>query len=174
MAAPLVPLYYVRELGASDVWIGLIATAHAALTMTGYFLWRAPARKRGAAWVLVPSTVGAAVFPALLSITRFDPIVPVIVGLNAFCLAGIELALFDALLKAVPAGQAVRFAAFDQGAGNFAGMTGPLIGAVLASAVGIPAGLVASTAVALIGAGLFALSIASGRRAAAPSTSPAG
>jgi hypothetical protein len=173
MAAPLIPLYYVRELGASDVWIGLIATAHAGLTMAGYFLWRAPARRRGAAWVLVPSTVGAAVFPALLSITRFDPVVPLIVGINAFCLAGIELALFDALLKAVPPGQAVRFAAFDQGAGNFAGMTGPVLGALLAGAVGIPTGLVAASAVALLGAALFAISIAAGRRASVPTRSPA-
>ena len=45
MAVPLIPLYYVRELGASDVWIGLIGTTQATLTMAGYFLWRQPARR---------------------------------------------------------------------------------------------------------------------------------
>ncbi|MBM4407617.1 MAG: MFS transporter [Chloroflexi bacterium] len=170
MAVPLIPLYYVRELDASDVWIGLIGTANAALTMAGYFLWRGPARRRGAAWVLVPSTLCAALFPAALSVTHSELAVLILVGLNAFCLAGIDLALFDALLKAVPAGQAVRFAAFDQGAGNFAGMTGPLLGAALATAVGIPLGLVAASAVTLLGAGLFAASVLGDRRAAIAAT----
>lgn len=164
MAAPLIPLYYVRELGAPDAWIGLIGTAHAALTMAGYFLWRAPARRRGAPWVLVPSTLGAALFPAILALTRNEIAVMAFVGIYAFCLAGIELALFDALLKAVPAGQVMRFAAFDQGAGNFAGMTGPIIGALVAGAVGIPGALVVASTVALAGAGLFAGSVAATRR----------
>lgn len=166
MAAPLIPLYYVRELGASDAWIGLIGTAHATLTMAGYFLWRAPARRRGASAVLVPSTIGAALFPLVLGVTRNEIAVMGFVGVYAFCLAGIELALFDALLRAVPAGKAVRYAAFDQGAGNFAGMTGPILGAVLASGVGIAGGLTVASAVALLGAGLFAASVLADRRAA--------
>lgn len=165
MAAPLIPLYYVRELGAPDAWIGLIGTAHAALTMAGYFLWREPARRRGAPWVLVPATLGAALFPAILALTRNEFAVMAFVGVYAFCLAGIELALFDALLRAVPAGQVMRFAAFDQGAGNLAGMTGPIIGALVAGVVGIPGALVVASSVALAGAGLFAASVASARRA---------
>ena len=169
MALPLIPLFYVRELGASDTWIGLIGTTQALLTMTGYFLWRQPARRRGGAWVLVPSTIGAGVFPAILAMTHQELVVAFFVGAYGVCLAGIELAIFDELMKAVPEGQAVRFAAFDQGASNFAGMTGPIAGALLAGAFGIQGGLIAAGAVGLFGAGLFAASVASRRgvRAAA-------
>ena len=172
MAAPLIPLYYVRELGASDAWIGLIATTHAASTMAGYFLWREPARRRGAAWVLVPSTFGAALFPGALGLIQNELVVAVLVGVYAFCLAGIELALFDALLKAVPAGGMVRFAAFDQGAANLAGMTGPIVGALLAGIVGISGGLMVASLVALAGAVLFAISVGIRRSAAARAAAP--
>ena len=159
LAVPLIPLYYVRQLGASDAWIGLIGTTQAVLTMTGYFLWRRPARQRGGAWVLLPSTIGAGLFPALLAVTHQELLVAVLVGGYGISLAGIELAIFDELLKAVPPGQAVRFAALDQGASNFAAMTGPITGALISAAAGIPAGLIAAAVVSLIGAGLFAASV---------------
>ena len=170
MALPLIPLYYVRELGASDAWIGLIGTTQAAMTMTGYVLWRKQARRRGGTWVLVPSVVGAAAFPALLALTHQELIVAVFVGVYGISLAGIELALFDELMRAVPPGQVVRYAALDSSASNFAGMTGPLAGGLLAGAVGIPGALVAASAVSLAGAALFTLSVV--RRGRAPE--PAG
>jgi hypothetical protein len=167
MALPLIPLFYVRELGASDAWIGLIGTTQALLTMAGYFLWRGPARRKGASWVLVPSVVGAGVFPAVLAVAHHELAVAVLVGLYGISLAGIELSLFDELMKSIPPTEAVRFAALDTGASNFAGMTGPITGAVLAGAIGIPGALVAAGAVGLLGAGLFTLSVASRRRSAA-------
>lgn len=176
MAVPLIPLYYVRVLGVSDAWIGLIGTTQALLTMAGYFLWRRPARGRGGAWVLVPSTLGVAAFPAVLALAHLELAVAVLVGVYGVCLAGIELALFDELMKSIPSDQAVRFAALDQGASNFAGMTGPITGALLAAAVGIPAALMAAGGVGLIGAGLFAAAVAARRRSgatAAPMPAPA-
>jgi hypothetical protein len=164
MALPLIPLYYVRVLGVSDAWIGLIGTTQAGLTMAGYFLWRRPARRRGGAWVLVPSTVGCAAFPALLAITHQELLVAVLVGAYGICLAGIDLALFDELMKSIPADQAIRFAALDTGASNFSGMTGPIAGALLASSIGVPGGLMAAGAVSLVGAGLFAATALSRRR----------
>jgi MFS family permease len=178
MAVPLIPLYYVRQLGASDAWIGLIGTTQALLTMAGYFLWRRPARQRGGAWVLVPSTIGAGLFPAMLAVTHQELLVAVLVGGYGISLAGIELAIFDELLKAVPPGQAVRFAALDQGASNFSAMTGPITGALIAAQAGIPAGLLAAAVVSLIGAGLFGASVALRARnptaRTAPSAQPIG
>lgn len=159
MAVPLIPLYYVRQLGASDAWIGLIGTTQALLTMTGYFLWRRTVRRRGGTHVLIVSTIGAGAFPALLAITQWELGVAALVGAYGICLAGIELSIFDELMKAVPPNQAVRFAALDQGASNFAGMTGPITGAIVSAALGIPAGLILAGAVTLAGAGLFGLSV---------------
>jgi hypothetical protein len=164
MAVPLIPLYYVRHLGASDAWIGLIGTTQALLTMTGYFLWKRTVRRHGGTHVLLISTLGAAAFPAALALTRQELAVAALVGAYGICLAGIELAIFDELMKAVPATQATRFAALDTGAVNFAGMTGPIAGALVAAAAGIPEGLVVAGIVTVAGSALFAWSVAARRR----------
>jgi hypothetical protein len=173
MAVPLIPLYYVRELGAGDGVIGLLGTTQALATMAGYFLSRGPARRSGGASVLVPSTIGAALFPPLLGMAHNDVIVGVFVAMYGVCLAGIDLAVFDELMQSIPGDQQVRFAAMDQGASNFAAMTGPIVGAVLAAQFGIPGGLFAAGAIGLVGAALFAWSVVRRRRAAALATSRA-
>jgi MFS family permease len=171
MAVPLIPLYYVRHLGASDAWIGLIGTTQALLTMTGYFLWKRTVRRHGGTHVLLLSTLGAAVFPAALAVTRHELAVAALVGVYGICLAGIELSIFDELMKAVPAHQATRFAALDTGAVNFAGMIGPISGALIAASIGIPGGLVAAGIVTIVGAGLFVSSVLLRRgRASGPQT----
>jgi Na+/melibiose symporter-like transporter len=164
MAVPLIPLYYVRHLGATDAWIGLIGTTQALLTMTGYFLWKRTVRRHGGTHVLLLSTVGAAAFPAALALTRHEVAVAALVGLYGICLAGIELSIFDELMRAVPPNQVTRFAALDTGFVNFAGMVGPISGALVAASIGIPAGLVAAGAVTVVGAGLFAWSALLRRR----------
>ena len=39
LATPLLPLFYVRELNASNAWIGFINTVQACLLLFGYFWW---------------------------------------------------------------------------------------------------------------------------------------
>ncbi|MFN8622377.1 MAG: MFS transporter [Chloroflexota bacterium] len=152
MALPLLPLWYVRELDASDAFIGIVGTVMAAATMVGYFVWRRPARRFGGTRVLVPSTIGVAAYPILLTFAHTDALVLVFVAISAFCTAGMDLAVFDALMNTVPADRSVRFAALDTGAVNFSGVVAPLVGAALASAVGLAPALVAAGFVGLLGA----------------------
>jgi hypothetical protein len=63
-----------------------------------------------------------------------------------------DLAIFDALMNTMPADRSVRFAALDTGAVNFAGVVAPLIGAALASALGLGPALTAAAFVGLLGA----------------------
>jgi len=163
MALPLLPLWYVRELGATDTFIGLVGTVAAGMTMAGYFLWRRPARRYGGARILVPTTLGVALFPLALTLAHTDAMVLVFVAVYAFCTAGMDLAIFDALMNIIPADRSVRFAALDTGAVNFAGVVAPLAGAVLASALGLGPALVAAAAVGLLGAVSLPLIVA-GRR----------
>jgi len=163
MALPLLPLWYVRELAATDAFIGLVGTVAAAMTMAGYFLWRRPARRFGGARILVPTTLGVALFPLALTLAHTDLAVLAFVGVYAFCIAGMDLAIFDALMNVMPAHRMVRFAALDTGAVNFAGVVAPLVGAVLASAIGLGPALVAAAAVGLLGAVSLPLIVA-GRR----------
>ena len=54
----------------------------------------------------------------------------------------------------------------DQGATNFAAMTGPIVGAVLAAQFGIPVGLMAAGFIGLVGAALFVWTVVRRRRTA--------
>ena len=60
IALPLVPLFYVRVLGAPDAWIGLIGTTQALMLLVGYAFWRRASRARGSRFVLIWATFGAA------------------------------------------------------------------------------------------------------------------
>lgn len=163
MALPLLPLWYVRELDATDAFIGLVGTVMAGSTMIGYFLWRRPARRFGGSRILVPTTLGVALFPLALTIAHTDAMVLAFVAVYAFCIAGMDLAIFDALMRAMPPDRSVRFAALDTGAVNFAGVVAPLIGAALASALGLAPALVGAAIVGLFGAVGLSLAVA-GRR----------
>lgn len=162
MALPLLPLWYVRELDATDAFIGVVGTVSAGVTMVGYFLWRRPAGRFGGR-ILVPTTLGVALFPLALTLAHTDAMVLVFVAVYAFCIAGMDLAIFDALMRAVPPDRSVRFAALDTGAVNFAGVVAPLTGAALASALGLAPALVGAAIVGLFGAVGLSLAVA-GRR----------
>ncbi len=63
LAAPLFPLYFVRQLHASDAWIGLINTSSTAVMIVGYFFWVRRSRKHGTRMVLVVDHTGAFTLP---------------------------------------------------------------------------------------------------------------
>jgi MFS family permease len=152
MALPLLPLWYVRELGASDAFIGVVGMTGAAATTVGYFVWRRPARRLGGARILVPTALGVALFPVALTLAHTDVAVLAVVAIQAFCLAGMDLAIFDGLMNILPRDRSVRFAALDTGAVNLAGVVGPLLGAALASWLGLAPALGAAALVGLAGA----------------------
>ena len=155
--APLIPLYYVREVRFSDGWIGLIATAQSFALLAGYIVWRRQSRVRGPRFVLLAATAVAAAYPGTLAFARVEPVVIVVVALGSLFAAGTDLALFDELMRTIPKGQGLTFAAIDQSAMNAAGIAAPLLGTLLAGVIGIPNALVVGSALSLAGFVLFAL-----------------
>ena len=55
LALPLFPLYWVRELHASDSWIGIINTVNNGVLLVAYFLWSAVSRRRATCWCCGPA-----------------------------------------------------------------------------------------------------------------------
>jgi len=161
ISVPLLPLFYVRVLAASDAWIGLIGTAQALMLLVGYALWRHQSRVRGSRFVLIAATIGASAVPAVMSLTRSVELTAAIVGIGAVFAAGVSLAMFDQMMATVPKGFGVTFTSVDTTLVYLAGVIAPLLAAFLADHVGIPAALVAASVVSLAGALLFA---ADGRR----------
>jgi Na+/melibiose symporter-like transporter len=81
LAVPLFPLYYVREVEASDAWIGVISTAQSAVLLIGYFYWTRTTRLRGSRYVLLWTTLGMTLYPALVSLTHRVELIALYAGI---------------------------------------------------------------------------------------------
>jgi hypothetical protein len=157
LTVPLLPLFYVRVLGAPDSWIGIIGTASAFALLIGYALWRRVSRRRGSRFVLIWATVGAALMPAVMSVTPTVELAAVIAGLGAVATAGVSLAMFDSMMATVPKGYGVTFTSVDTTLVYLAGVLAPVVAAFLADRIGIASALVVAAGVMLVGSLLFAV-----------------
>jgi MFS family permease len=165
LVTPLLPLYYVHELHASNAWVGLIGAGQAVGLMAGYMLARRVAHRRGGAAVLLPSLLVATLVPGVLAVLDVGPAGAAISTLGGIATAGANLALFDELMQRVPHSVGVTFSSVDQTVQNLAYVVGPLSGGLLAGAVGIRPGLLVAALVTGVSAAMFGLHWRSARPA---------
>jgi MFS family permease len=156
LAAPLFPLYYVRVVNASDTWIGIINTAQAAVVFVAYLLWARQYSIRGSRSVLLSTTLGMALLPALTAFTRSVQWIALIAAFSGVFQAGIDLVFFDELMRTIPETYVATFVAFAQSTQYLTLSIGPLVGTVLADRMGIGPALIVSALFRLVGFGLFA------------------
>jgi len=155
LATPLFPLYFVREVNASDAWIGYITTAQTAVLLVGYYFWPRQSRKRGSRFVLLATTFGLSLYPALVSFTSHVQVIVVLAGLAGIFQAGIDLVFFDELMKTVPIDHSATFVSFAQSLNYLAAVIAPIVGTLLATYLGLSWALIISSIIRLIGFFLF-------------------
>jgi MFS family permease len=172
MALPLLPLYLVLEVGASDAWIGIITTAGSAVLLVAYFIWSALTRRIGVGGVLIASSFGMALYPLAVASTHSVILIAVLAGLVGFCLAGNDLVSFDLVLSTIPTDHQATYVGLYQTLQNAALFALPLAGTLLADLVGVQFALVAAGLMRLAGAGLF-VAMGVGRQPAAQVGKPA-
>lgn len=156
LAAPLFPLYYVREIRASDAWIGIINTVQSGVLLVGYFFWARQSRLRGSRLVLLWTTFGLSFYPAAIALTHRLELIAIFAGLAGIFQAGLDLVFFDELMKTVPEEYSATFVSLAQSIQYFSSIFAPLIGTMLANSIGLSGALLASAALRLVGAGMFA------------------
>jgi MFS family permease len=156
LALPLFPLYYVRIAGASDTWIGIINTAQAAVVSVAYLLWGHQCRMGRSRPVLLSTTLGMALLPALMPLTRSVKWLAAIAAFSGVFQAGIDLVFFDELMKVIPDRYMATFVAFAQSTQYLTLSIGPLISTSLADRMGIGPALIVSALFRLAGFTLFA------------------
>lgn len=156
LAVPLFPLYYVREVHASDAWIGVINTAQTAVMLVGYFLWARQSRARGSRFVLLWTTLGLSLYPVLTAFTRQVEWIALYAGLAGIFQAGIDLVFFDELMKTVPPKYSATFVSLAQSTQHGVTVAAPLVGTLLADHISIGGALMLSGLLRLIAFGLFA------------------
>jgi MFS family permease len=157
LAAPLFPIYFVREIHASDSWIAMITVSQSAVMILGYFFWSRQSRSRGSRMTLLWTTCGLSLYPILTSITHFPGIIAIYAGVAGIFQAGLDLVFFDELMKKIPPEYSATFVSFAQSIQYISAIASPLLGSFLADTIGISAALVISGVIRFIGFALFAL-----------------
>jgi hypothetical protein len=155
--APLIPLYYVRTLDATDGEIGVIVTVSNVIPIFAYFLWARVARTRSARFMLLLTTVGVTLQPLLLPFgdsIRWAILIALVVSLFQ---AGFDLAIFDALATSLPIDQKPLFAGIYHTTLNLAMFLGPLTLTVLSEQIGINNALWFAGGICLAGIASFFL-----------------
>jgi hypothetical protein len=156
LATPIFPLYYVREVQASDAWIGVINTTQTAVLLIGYFLWTQSSRRRGSRFVLLATTLGLSFIPALIASTHRVELIALIAGMAGIFQAGMDLVFFDELMKTVPPEYSATFVSLAQSMQYLSGFIAPLAGTALAGWIGLSGTLIVSSALRFGGFALFA------------------
>jgi hypothetical protein len=155
LAMPLLPLYYVREVQANDASIGLIATVQTAVLLIGYYYWTRQSRKRGSRFVLLWTTAGLAIYPAMVAGTLRVELLILYAGVAGIFQAGIDLVFFDELMKTVPVKYSATFVSLAQSLQYLSAVAAPLLGTWLADHIGIGGALVVSSGLRMVGFLLF-------------------
>jgi predicted MFS family arabinose efflux permease len=155
LATPLFPLYFVRELNATDAWIGFLYTAQTAVLVVGYFFWTRLSRKVGSRFVLLATTFSVALYPGLVAITDNQTLIFILAGIAGIFQAGIDLVFFDELMKTIPPRYSPTFVSLAQSVTYLSAILAPLVGTYLSIHIGLTAALIMSSVIRLIGFILF-------------------
>ena len=98
MAIPLLPLYWVREVQATDASIGLISTVSSGVLLVAYMIWSGAAQRFGQRGVLLLCGAGLASYPLLVAFSGQVWQLVVLAGIAGIFVAGADLVLFDLLV----------------------------------------------------------------------------
>ncbi len=157
MALPLLPLYWVRELQASDMMISFINTSQTVVLLVAYLLWTRLARRTGERRVMLICALGASFYPFLTALTHSTVPLAIYAGINGFFQAGIDLVFFDIMLDTCPPQDQARFVGLYQTTVFAAMFLAPLTGTWLGDSVGLGWGLVVASVLRLSGFALLYL-----------------
>lgn len=148
---PLYNLYRVRELGASDAWIGLLTVAFNLSSLVPYVIWGRLASRRGNRWVLLVSTAGLSLYPTLTGLSpSIEPLLLVSIWGGAFG-PGFNISVFNALLENTPAEHRPSYVGIHTTMVNVAAFLAPLLGSALAGDWTARTVLIAAGGVRLLG-----------------------
>lgn len=155
-AVPLFRIYWVRELGATGTWIGVLTAAYSAGGLLGYIFWgrwnRPEREQRG---MLIASLGILAGYPLLT--TAFHHLIPLVpvMFFAGFMGGGNELIIFNRTVELSPRKTRPTFVAVHQMIANAAAFFAPLVSTALANTFGTRWVLMGSGAFGIIAAVLL-------------------
>jgi len=163
LPAALVPIYWVKDVGVSDAGAGGIITGQRVAIIIGYLVWGWLVTHISSRPVLILSASGLAFYFATLGLARTPEALFLVTLLNGFFLSGLDIALFDVMVHAVPHQHRPHISAINQITSNIPGAFAPVLGVSLATLVG-HGGVFALSASILIGGTGLAWALRVGHR----------
>jgi MFS family permease len=154
-ANALYSLYYVRELGASDAWVGLLGTVGAVATIIGYAVWRRIIAHWGESNTLKRTIVLAGIYPAVIACVPSLPLILLVAGFNGLVTPGLGLAHLNTLLKVTPEDNRSEFTAIYMTFANLGTFIAPLIGVAIANVIGVAPTLLGCGIISIVGSTSF-------------------
>jgi MFS family permease len=128
----LYSVYWIRQLDASDLWIGWQATAGKLALIVGYFGWGRVVSRKGHHLPLLLCTLGVGLYPGLMGLVRNQVWLPLVAIVQGFFATGIDLAFFNTLLAVCPADRRPTFISLNTLFSSLAIFVAPLVGSLLA------------------------------------------
>ncbi|MCX7670772.1 MAG: MFS transporter [Anaerolineae bacterium] len=156
LAIPLFPIFWVRNLHASDQMVSVINSTTTFVTMIAYFVWARVSQRHGSRPVLLIASLGICFYPLLTALTPRPEILPLWAGMAGLFSAGIELVFFDVLVGTCPPDQQAAYVGIYQTTVYIATFLAPLLGTTLSDLIGIVPVLILATVIRLIGFGMIA------------------
>jgi hypothetical protein len=155
LGQPILPLFFVREVKATDSQIGAITMAMAIVMLCGYFLWPWTSRKYGGRFVLLATSLGMTFYPAFTAATHRVDLIILYSAIAGLFQAGLDLVFFDELMKTVPIEYSATFVSIAQSMQYLSAIVAPLVGTLLADSIGLGGALWVSAGLRLLGFLLF-------------------
>lgn len=155
MIGPIYVLYFVRQLGASDGWIGTNATIANLTPVLGYYFWQRVVARRGEKWVLKLTISVIGLYAVLVGLTPNLTVILLWTALQGLIAPGVNLSHFPMLLKVCPAEGRPLYLGIYSTIMNIGAFIMPLVGVWLSDQFGFAPVLILGGVLCLIGSSLF-------------------
>lgn len=136
-AAPLYTIYFVRELGLSNSWIGLNSTLAQVAVVVSASLWTKLIARKGDLWVLLRTVLLTGVYPVLIVLLPWPTPILMLGFLNTLNDTGIGITHPSLFFDIIPPAKRNSFVAAHSIMMNVGAMIAPLAAAPLADSIGV-------------------------------------
>lgn len=155
VASPLYVIYFVRNLGAPDSWIGVQAAVASLAALLGYEIWRRIIARRGEDLPLRVTIVLTGFYPIAIALSQDLTMILIISAINGLIGPGLNTSHYPMLLRTCPKDRLPTFISIYITAMNAGAFVGPMIGVALIGVIGINAAMAFGGMLWLIGGVLF-------------------
>jgi MFS family permease len=155
MVGPLYMIFFIRQLNASDGWVGLNTTLANIGVISGNLLWRRIVDRKGAGWSLRAAVPLAASYAFLVSFFPNLNLILLFGVLINLVNPGVNLSHGNILYTLTPKERRASYMALYATISNVGAFIAPMIGVALSEAIDIRWILLGGGALRLIGAGMF-------------------